>query len=100
MLLFSYLRFITKYPWHLSNLVHSIRLNTFTKIDIISGLIIHFLPKKMMMKNYQRRGYAISNLINTRMQKIKIQNDIIFALFYFGHYWILIAINIITFGNF
>lgn len=34
MLLFSYLRFIAKYPWHLSNLVYSIRLNTFTKIDI------------------------------------------------------------------
>ena len=34
MLLFSYLRFIAKYPWHLSNLVHSIRLNTFTKIDL------------------------------------------------------------------
>ena len=34
MLLFSYLRSIAEYPWHLSNLVHSIRLNTFTKIDL------------------------------------------------------------------
>lgn len=33
-LLLSWLRQTAKYPWHLSNLVSSLRLNTFTKIDL------------------------------------------------------------------
>lgn len=34
MLLLSYMKSIAQYPWHFSNLVHSLRLNTFTKINL------------------------------------------------------------------
>ncbi len=46
MLLFSYLKSIAEYPWHLSNLVHSLRLNTFTKIDFYKWINNPFLLKK------------------------------------------------------
>lgn len=32
--LLAYMQHIAKYTWHFSNLVHSMRLNTFTKIDL------------------------------------------------------------------
>ena len=38
MLLLSYMRSIAKYPWHFSNLVHSLRLNTFTKLNLLIWL--------------------------------------------------------------
>lgn len=43
-LLMAYLKAIAKYPWHLSNLVHSLRLNTFTKIDLKTWLDDPFSP--------------------------------------------------------
>lgn len=43
-LLMAYLKAIAKYPWHLSNLVHSLRLNTFTKIDLQTWLDDPFSP--------------------------------------------------------
>ena len=45
-LILAYLRAIAKYPWHLSNLVHSLRLNTFTKIDLQGWLDDPFSPPK------------------------------------------------------
>ena len=45
-LVLAYLRAIAKYPWHLSNLVHSLRLNTFTKIDLQGWLDDPFSPPK------------------------------------------------------
>lgn len=38
MLLLSYMKSIARYPWHFSNLVHSLRLNTFTKLDLLLWL--------------------------------------------------------------
>ena len=38
MLLLSYVKSIAKYPWHFSNLVHSLRLNTFTKLNLLLWL--------------------------------------------------------------
>ncbi|WP_261134905.1 transposase, partial [Bacillus sp. Marseille-Q3570] len=43
-LLLSWLRQTAKYPWHLSNLVSSLRLNTFTKIDLQKWLDEPFTP--------------------------------------------------------
>ena len=43
-LLMAYLKAIAKYPWHLSNPVHSLRLNTFTKIDLQAWLDVPFSP--------------------------------------------------------
>ena len=44
MLLLSYLKSIAHDPWHFSNLVHSLRLNTFTKIDLQLWLDSPFSP--------------------------------------------------------
>ena len=44
MLLMSYLRQTAKYDWHFSNLVSSLRLNTFTKIDLQKWLDEPFSP--------------------------------------------------------
>ena len=44
MLILAYLKSIAAYPWHLSNLVHSLRLNTFTKIDLETWLNNPFSP--------------------------------------------------------
>lgn len=44
MLLLSYLKSIAAYKWHFSNLVHSLRLNTFTKIDLAQWLNNPFSP--------------------------------------------------------
>lgn len=44
MLLLSYMKSIAAYPWHFSNLVHSLRLNTFTKLDLIGWLDNPFSP--------------------------------------------------------
>ena len=43
-LLLSWLRQTAKFPWHLSNLVSSLRLNTFTKIDLQKWLDEPFTP--------------------------------------------------------
>lgn len=44
MLLMVYLKNIAKYPWCLSNLVSSLRINTFTKIDLRQWLDELFTP--------------------------------------------------------
>ncbi|MBQ9473376.1 MAG: transposase, partial [Bacteroidales bacterium] len=44
MLMLSYLKSIAHYTWHFSNLVHSLRLNTFTKIDLQLWLDSPFSP--------------------------------------------------------
>ena len=44
MLLMVYLKSIAKYPWCLSNLVSSLRTNTFTKIDLMQWLNEPFTP--------------------------------------------------------
>lgn len=44
MLLMVYLKSIAKYPWCLSNLVSSLRINTFTKIDLMQWLNELFTP--------------------------------------------------------
>lgn len=44
MLLLSYLKHIAAYQWHFSNLVASLRLNTFTKIDLSKWLNEPFSP--------------------------------------------------------
>ena len=44
MLLMVYLKNIAKYPWCLSNLVSSLRINTFTKIDLRQWLDEPFTP--------------------------------------------------------
>ena len=44
MLLMVYLKSIAKYPWCLSNLVSSLRINTFTKIDLMQWLNEPFTP--------------------------------------------------------
>ena len=43
-LIFAYLKAIAGYNWHLSNLVHSLRLNTFTKISLDDWLNRPFSP--------------------------------------------------------
>jgi len=43
-LLLSYLKQTAQYPWRLSNLVSSLRLNTFTKIDLQKWLNEPFKP--------------------------------------------------------
>ena len=50
MLLMSYLRQTAKYDWHFSNLVSSLRLNTFTKIDLQNGWMSHFRRLRMSLK--------------------------------------------------
>jgi len=44
MLLLFYLKQIAQYPWCLSNLVSSLRLNTFTKIELEKWLNEPFKP--------------------------------------------------------
>lgn len=44
MLLFAYLKSIAAYKWHFSNLVHSLRLNTFTKMNLEQWLNNPFSP--------------------------------------------------------
>ena len=44
MLLMVYLKSIAKYPWCLSNLVSSLWINTFTKIDLMQWLNEPFTP--------------------------------------------------------
>ncbi len=44
MLIFSWLKYIARYKWALANLVVSLRLNTFTKIDLIKWLDEPFTP--------------------------------------------------------
>lgn len=43
-LIFAYIKAIAGYNWHLSNLVHSLRLNTFTKISLDDWLNRPFSP--------------------------------------------------------
>lgn len=44
MLLFCWLKHIARYKWALANLVVSMRLNTFTKIDLVKWLNEPFTP--------------------------------------------------------
>ena len=44
MLLFCWLKHIARYKWVLANLVVSLRLNTFTKIDLVKWLNEPFTP--------------------------------------------------------
>lgn len=44
MMLMSYIKQIAKYPWILSNLIASLRLNTFTKIDLFEWINEPFTP--------------------------------------------------------
>lgn len=44
MLLMVYLKSIAKYRWCLSNLVSSLRINTFTKMDLMQWLNEPFTP--------------------------------------------------------
>lgn len=43
-LLLHYLKRVAKHPWHLSNLTASLRLNTFTKIDLYKWINEPFTP--------------------------------------------------------
>lgn len=43
-LLLQYLKRVAKHPWHLSNLTASLRLNTFTKIDLFKWINEPFAP--------------------------------------------------------
>lgn len=44
MLLFTWLKHVARYKWALANLVVSLRLNTFTKIDLLKWLNEPFTP--------------------------------------------------------
>ncbi len=44
MLLFTWLKYVARYKWALANLVVSLRLNTFTKIDLLKWLNEPFTP--------------------------------------------------------
>ncbi len=44
MLILTWLKHITKYKWAMANLVVSLRLNTFTKIDLTKWLDEPFTP--------------------------------------------------------
>jgi hypothetical protein len=44
MLLLSYMKSIAAYPRHFFNLVHSLRLNTFTKLDLTGWIDNPFSP--------------------------------------------------------
>jgi|GEM_PF-1413346 len=63
-LMLSYLRKIALYPLHLSNLVHSLRLNTFTKIDLEQWLNNPFSPPPNEPKNDRGRMTAFRLKLN------------------------------------